>query len=194
MVASRKSDGGTDHLLLLEHPAVVTLGRGADPPETHLRVDSDWLAGQGVEVIHSGRGGQITFHGPGQLVAYPVLGLEEGRRDLHRYLRDLEQVVIDVLQDLGMSGQRLVGKTGVWLGGCKIASIGVRVSGWVTSHGVALNYGDDLTGFDWMRPCGLEGVAMTSLAREGRPVSRDELERRFCQHFQKVFARELRVG
>lgn len=192
LVDQRKADQIEDHLLLLEHPAVITLGRTGDI--AHLKANPDWLAAQGVEVVRTGRGGEITFHGPGQLVAYPILKLEKGRQDLHRYLRDLESVVIDLLADYGLEAARVQGKTGVWAAGKKIASIGVRASSWVTSHGVALNHGQDLRGFDWMTPCGLEDVTMTSLAREGRPVRRDELEKRFCAHFQRIFDRTVTWG
>ena len=189
LVAARKRWEIEDHLLVLEHPPVVTLGRAADIG--HLKVDPAWLEQHGVEVVRTVRGGEITYHGPQQLVAYPILWLEEGRRDLHRYLRDLEQVIIDTLFDFGLSSQRVPGKTGVWVEDRKIASIGVRASSWVTSHGISLNYGEDLSGFEWMTPCGLEGVVMTSLSREGKDVARRDLEKRFCLHFCRIFEREL---
>ena len=189
LVASRKGGQIPDHLLVLEHPPVLTLGRGGDI--AHLKVSPQWLEQRGVPLVRTGRGGEITYHGPQQLVAYPILLLQEGRRDLHRYLRDLEQTVMDTLADFSVTGQRVPGKTGVWVEERKIASIGIRTSSWVTSHGVALNYGEDLGGFDWITPCGLEGVEMTSLAREGAPVGRVELEKRFCLHFQRIFGREL---
>lgn len=185
LVGARQSQQVEDHLLLLEHPPVLTLGRGASPEHVHdLR---------GRPLHRTGRGGEVTYHGPGQLVAYPILLLEEGRRDLHRYLRDLEQVVIEICTDWNLQGERVAGKTGVWVGGAKLASLGVRASRWVTSHGVALNYGPDLSGFAGITPCGLAGVEMTSLSRLLEvAVSREEVEERFCRHFQRIFGRRLR--
>lgn len=186
MVDRRKQGLEPDHLILLEHPPVYTLGKAASLD--FLKSDP---AALGIQLFRTGRGGQITYHGPGQLVAYPILALEPERRDLHRYLRDLEQVVLDLCQDLGLEGQRIPGKTGVWVGSDKLASLGVRASQWVTSHGLALNYGPDLTGFEGIVPCGLEGVKMTSLARLGCEISRQSLEERFCQHFSRIFEREI---
>ena len=169
-------------MLLLEHPAVYTLGRGASLEN---------LKDPSVVPVRTGRGGEITYHGPGQLVAYPVLLLEEDRRDLHRYLRDLEQVVIDLCVEYDLRAGREKGKTGVWLEGKKLASIGVRASSWVTSHGVAINYGLDLSGFEAIIPCGLQGVQMISLSHGGGEVARDDLEDRFCRHFSRIFGREI---
>jgi len=182
LVQRRKRGEIGDQLLLLEHPPVYTLGRGAT---------LEHLKDPGIQPVRSGRGGQITYHGPGQLIAYPILLLEEGRRDLHRYLRDLEQVVMDLCQDYGLPTQRKEGKTGVWCGEGKLASIGVRASSWVTSHGVALNYGPDLSGFAAIVPCGLQGVEMISLSQQVGEVSRADLEERFCRHFSRIFAREI---
>lgn len=182
LVQRRKRGEIEDQLLLLEHPPVYTLGRGAT---------LEHLKDRAIQPVRSGRGGQITYHGPGQLIAYPILLLEEGRRDLHRYLRDLEQVVMDLCQDYGLPTQRKEGKTGVWCGEGKLASIGVRASNWVTSHGVALNYGPDLSGFAAIVPCGLQGVEMISLSQQVGEVSRVDLEERFCRHFSRIFAREI---
>lgn len=182
LVQRRKRGAIEDQLLLLEHPPVYTLGRGASLEN---------LLDSTVVPVRTGRGGEITYHGPGQLVAYPILQLEEGRRDLHRYLRDLEQVIMDLCQDYGVPTERKVGKTGVWCGEGKLASIGVRASGWVTSHGVALNYGADLSGFEAIIPCGLQGVEMISLSQQLGEVSRVDLEERFCRHFSRIFAREI---
>jgi lipoate-protein ligase B len=147
-----------DVLLLLEHPAVVTLGRTARPAHV-LRPD-------GVEVVEVERGGDVTFHGPGQLVGYPILDLGGHRRDLHWYLRALEQALIAALAELGIPGERSPGYTGVWVRGRKIASIGVHVRQWVTWHGFALNVTTDLAAFERIVPCGIPGVVMTSLERE----------------------------
>ncbi|MBX3168495.1 MAG: lipoyl(octanoyl) transferase LipB [Candidatus Eremiobacteraeota bacterium] len=182
LVQRRKHDEIGDQLLLLEHPPVYTLGRGASLEN---------LKDARIQPVHTGRGGEITYHGPGQLIAYPILLLEEGRRDLHRYLRDLEQVVIDLCADYDLRAGREAGKTGVWLDGKKLASIGVRAASWVTSHGVALNYGQDLTGFDPIVPCGLQGVEMISLSQILGEVARDDLEDRFCRCFSRIFGREI---
>lgn len=163
-LVARRIAGGPDALLLLEHPPVYTLGRGGDP--RHL----GRAACGSVPVWRVGRGGEVTWHGPGQLVGYPVLGLTELRRDVHWYLRTLEDVLIAALDDVGVKAGRVPGRTGVWVAGRrKIASIGVAVRRWVTWHGFALNVGADLSGFDAITPCGLTGVEMTSTAREGGP-------------------------
>lgn len=182
LVQRRKSDEIEDQLILLEHPPVYTLGRGAS---------LDNLKDKNIQPVRTGRGGEITYHGPGQMVAYPILKLEEGRRDLHRYLRDLEQVVIDTCADYELEAERSQGKTGVWVGGKKLASIGVRATSWVTSHGVAINYGSDLSPFQAIVPCGLQGVEMISLSQLAGDVSRKELEDRFCQHFSRIFQRQM---
>lgn len=182
LVQRRKRGEIHDQLLLLEHPPVYTLGRGASLEN---------LKDASITPVRSGRGGEITYHGPGQLVGYPILLLEEGRRDLHRYLRDLEQVVIDLCADFDLQAGREPGKTGIWLQGKKLASIGVRASSWVTSHGVAINYGPDLSGFEAIVPCGLQGVEMISLSHVRGEVARDDLEERFCRHFSRIFEREI---
>src|SRR5437879_457647 len=148
-----------DVLLLLEHPPVVTLGRNSHA--THL------LQPAGIEVFEVERGGDITFHGPGQLVGYPILDLRAYKQDLHWYLRTLEQALIDALGMLGITAERNLGFTGVWTRGKKIASIGIHVKQWVTWHGFALNITTDLAHFDRIVPCGIAGVEMTSEAREG---------------------------
>ena len=152
-----------DTLLLLEHPDVITLGAGAS--EGFLRFPGEALARRGYEVRRTNRGGEATWHGPGQLVGYPILDLEPRGRDLHRYLRALEDVLIDGLADLGVPAVRRDGYTGVWLDArSKIASIGVGVRRWVTMHGFALNVCCDLARFDVIVPCGLSGVRMVSMA------------------------------
>jgi lipoyl(octanoyl) transferase len=148
-----------DLLLLLEHPPVVTCGRSSH--EAHL------LQGDGIEVFEVERGGDVTYHGPGQLVGYPILDLTRHKQDLHWYLRTLEQALITALASLGIGGERRPGYTGVWTRGRKIASIGVHVKQWVTWHGFALNVTTDLTDFDRIVPCGIPGVQMTSIEREG---------------------------
>ncbi|HLB10447.1 MAG TPA: lipoyl(octanoyl) transferase LipB [Gemmatimonadaceae bacterium] len=153
-----------DVLLLLEHPPVVTLGRSA---KAHNLVASpELLAARGVELFEVERGGDVTFHGPGQLVGYPIVNLRGHKQDLHWYLRRVEEVLIRALDQIGIAAQRSEGRTGVWTGDRKIASIGVHARDWVTWHGFALNVSTDLSFFDLMVPCGLAGVTMTSVARE----------------------------
>ncbi|HYT04875.1 MAG TPA: lipoyl(octanoyl) transferase LipB [Gemmatimonadales bacterium] len=158
--AQDRIDGQLPHdtLLLLEHPPVVTLGRSSQP--AHL------LSPDGVEVFEVERGGDTTYHGPGQLVGYPIFDLAGYRRDLHWYLRTLEHALIDALAELGIPAERNIGHTGVWTRGRKIASIGIHVKQWVTWHGFALNVTTDLSAFDRIVPCGIPGVEMTSVERE----------------------------
>ena len=153
-----------DVLLLVEHPPVVTLGRGTRP--TSLPIAPAELARRGVEVFEVERGGDVTFHGPGQLVGYPILDLREHRQDLHWYLRSLEDVLIQALGQLDIEADRNPGLTGVWTAGRKIASIGIHVKQWVTLHGFALNVTTDLDPFDLIVPCGIRQVVMTSVAAE----------------------------
>jgi lipoate-protein ligase B len=165
-VARRRIAGEIDEdvLLLLEHPPVVTLGRTAK--EGHLVASPERLRTRGVEVFEVERGGDVTFHGPGQLVGYPILDLKRHRRDLHWYLRQVEEALILSLAELGISGERNGGYTGVWTRGRKIASIGVHARDWVTWHGFALNVMTDLSFFDLIVPCGIPDVQMTSIVRE----------------------------
>jgi lipoate-protein ligase B len=153
-----------DLLLLVEHPPVVTLGRGTKAAS--LPIPPDALRARGVEVFEVERGGDVTFHGPGQLVGYPILDLQCHRADLHWYLRELEGSLIDALATLGVPAERNAGLTGVWTRGRKIASIGIHVKQWVTFHGFALNVTTQLGFFDLIVPCGIQGVVMTSVARE----------------------------
>jgi lipoyl(octanoyl) transferase len=162
LVAERIA-GGADTLLLLEHPPVYTLGRGADP--RHLGL----AAGGPVPVVRAHRGGEVTYHGPGQLVGYPILGLRGLRPDVRWYLRTVEGALVAALARFDVAAGRREGLTGVWVGERKIASIGVALRRWVSWHGFALNVGPDLSGFDRITPCGISGVRMTSVAREGGP-------------------------
>ncbi|HKQ61386.1 MAG TPA: lipoyl(octanoyl) transferase LipB [Candidatus Polarisedimenticolaceae bacterium] len=164
LVAARARDAGSDTLLLLEHAPVITLGRSSDP--AHVLLPAAELARRGIERFETGRGGDVTYHGPGQLVGYPILKLAAARRDAHRYLRELEQTLIAVAGDFGIAAGRIPGLTGVWVGEDKLAAIGVKLStGWITSHGFALNVGRDLSGFGTIVPCGLTGHGVTSLGR-----------------------------
>ncbi|MBM3907355.1 MAG: lipoyl(octanoyl) transferase LipB [Gemmatimonadetes bacterium] len=153
-----------DLLLLVQHPPVITLGRSTK--DGNLLATGELLAARGVELFEVERGGDVTFHGPGQLVGYPIVNLEQHTRDLHWYLRQLEEVLIQALGAFGITGGRTPGKTGVWVGGRKIASIGVHARQWVTWHGFALNVSTDLSYFDLMVPCGIQDVVMTSVERE----------------------------
>ena len=164
LVERRRRGEVPDTLLLLEHPHVVTLGSAGG--REHLLLTPAELAARGIEVHEAGRGGDVTYHGPGQLVGYPVLDLKPDRRDLHAYLRTLETVVIGALRTFGVEGERDESATGVWVRGAKVAAIGIRVSsGWITSHGFAVNANTDLSHFDAIVPCGLHGRPVTSLSR-----------------------------
>ncbi|HEX2601736.1 MAG TPA: lipoyl(octanoyl) transferase LipB [Gemmatimonadaceae bacterium] len=153
-----------DVLLLVEHPNVVTLGRAAK--EKHLVASPEFLQSKGIEVFEVERGGDVTYHGPGQLVGYPIIDLKRHRQDLHWYLRKIEEALINALADYGIPAERDTAYTGVWTRGRKIASIGVHARDWVTWHGFALNVTTDLSFFDLIVPCGIDGVVMTSIARE----------------------------
>ncbi len=187
LVARRRRGEIEDHLLLLEHPHVITLGSGST--EDHLVADAAERERLGIELFETGRGGDVTYHGPGQLVGYPVLDLKPDRRDLHRYLRDLERVLVRALAGFGVTGRRVEGYTGVWVGERKIAAIGVRVSsGWITSHGFALNVSTDLSFFDAIVPCGIADREVTSLTREtGSAVRPEEVEEAVVEAFASVF-------
>jgi len=178
-----------DVLLLVEHEPVVTLGRGTRP--SSLPVSPAVLTSRGIQVVEVERGGDVTYHGPGQVVGYPVLDLRDHREDLHWYLRQLEGVIIAALAELGVSAERNPGLTGVWTRGRKIASIGIHVKQWVTFHGFALNVTTDLSGFDLIVPCGIQDVVMTSVARELGRSDAEELEaasrRAIVARFGKVF-------
>lgn len=177
-----------DVLLLVEHPPVVTLGRRA--ADNKLPASRDFLAARGIELFEVERGGGVTFHGPGQLVGYPILDLRAYRQDLHWYLRQIEEALIRTLATYGVPAERNAGYTGVWTGGRKIASIGVHARSWVTWHGFALNVTTDLSYFDLMTPCGIDGVVMTSVAREvpgAAGVSVEEAGARFAEVFRAVF-------
>ena len=180
-LVARRLDGGPDVLLVLEHPPVYTLGRGADARFLGAAAEGD------IPVVRVGRGGQVTYHGPGQLVGYPILGLCDLRPDVRWYVRGLEEVLIGALADLGIAATRRPGLTGVWVGLRKIGSIGVAIRRWVTWHGFALNVTPDVSGFAAITPCGIDGVVMTSVAREGGPSDLETVAevvvRRFIRHF-----------
>jgi lipoyl(octanoyl) transferase len=189
IVEERQHNRSDDVLLLLEHPHVLTLGaRGG---RSHILASLDELAQRGIDIHETGRGGDITYHGPGQIVGYPILDLKPDRCDVHRYVRDLEDVLIQTAADYGITAARVPGLTGAWVGGEKLAAIGVRIARWVTSHGFALNVGTDLDCFKLIVPCGLADRGVTSLERLlGRPVAREEVEDRLISHFCDVFGRD----
>ncbi len=183
-----------DLLLLVEHPPVVTLGRSSK--DGHLLASPELLAARGVELFEVERGGDVTFHGPGQLVGYPIIDLKRHKRDLHWYLRQVEEALIVALAEYGVAGGRSPGQTGVWVGRRepdgvhtrKIASIGVHARDWVTWHGFALNVSTDLAFFDLIVPCGIAGVTITSVEREtGRQVAMDGVRAAVAAGFAGVF-------
>jgi lipoyl(octanoyl) transferase len=189
LVEDRREGRVGDVLLLLEHPHVLTLGVRGDGGRSHILAEDEILASRGVEVFETGRGGDITYHGPGQLVGYPILDLKPERCDVHRYVRDLEEVLIRVVADYGVIAERIPGLTGVWAKGDKVAAIGVRIARWITSHGFALNVATDLDYFKLIVPCGIADRGVTSLSRlVGRVIDRVEVEDRLIQRFTEVFS------
>jgi lipoyl(octanoyl) transferase len=179
-----------DLLLLLEHPPVITLGRSADP--ANVLAPPAELARRGIAVREAGRGGDVTLHAPGQLVGYPIVDLRARGRDVHRYLRDLEEVLIRALEGWGIRSHRIAGATGVWAGSAKVAAIGVGVKRWVTHHGFALNVDTDLTLFQTIVPCGLVGKEVTAVTRLlGREVEVEEAASRVAAAWPPVFATRL---
>ncbi|OLC44784.1 MAG: lipoyl(octanoyl) transferase [Acidobacteria bacterium 13_1_40CM_65_14] len=191
LVEDRRAERIDDTLLLVEHPHVLTLGVRGDGGRSHILVSDDALAQRGIDVHETGRGGDITYHGPGQLVGYPIVDLSPDRCDVHRYVRDLEDVLIRTAASYGVDAGRADGLTGVWVGRDKLAAIGVRISRWITSHGFALNVTTDLDYFSLIVPCGIADRGVTSLARLlGRPVDRREVEDRIAAHFCTVFDRK----
>lgn len=192
-VAQRKAGVIPDTLLLVQHPHVYTLGSNAKPE--HLLVSRDRLAALGVHVFETDRGGDITYHGPGQLVGYPVIDLTKHRRDIAWYMRSLEEVFIQVAAEFGIQAGRVPGLAGVWVGDKKLVAMGVHISRWVTSHGFAFNVNTDLHYFDWIVPCGLRDKGVTSLSRLlAGPVDIDGVTGRVIQQFGKVFSLEVNVA
>lgn len=190
-----KRDEGPEHLLLLEHPHVYTLGRNADAGD--VLAGPEWLRAKGVEVVECDRGGQVTYHGPGQLVGYPIVNLSPDRRDIRRYVRDLQEVLVQTLADFGVTaeGRQEQSLIGVWVGEEKIASIGVHLSRWITTHGFALNVSTDLSYFTGIIPCGLHQVRMTSVERLlGIAPPLPEVAAAAARHFARIFDRELVVA
>jgi lipoyl(octanoyl) transferase len=186
LVAARKAGEIGDTLLLLEHPKVITLGRGAKSDNVLLSREA--LSERGYELHETGRGGDVTFHGPGQLVAYPILDLKPDREDVRRYVRELEETMIRVCSDHGLVARRLTGLNGAWIGDRKVGAIGVRISQWVTMHGFALNVNTELAAFSAIVPCGIANRGVTSLSGElGHTLLLSEVERQVVVHFAALF-------
>ncbi len=194
LVKERRAGEIPDTLLLLEHPHVLTLGSGWHPE--NVLVSAEERAERGIELFETGRGGDVTYHGPGQLVGYPILDLKPDRCDLHLYLRDLEEVLIGVLADFGLRAGRKEGLTGVWVEDRKLAAIGVRVSsGWITSHGFALNVSTDLSFFGTIVPCGIREHGVGSIAGElGHAVPMEEVEDVVVRSFGRIFGISVAHG
>ena len=179
-------------MLLLEHPDVITLGVKNRSDRSNVLASAAVLAEQGVALFETGRGGDVTYHGPGQLVGYPIIDLKPDRCDVHRYVRDLEEALIGAVADFGIEARRIEGLTGIWTGHDKLAAIGVRISRWVTSHGFALNVATDLSRFGLIVPCGIADKGVTSMAALlGRPVSMDEVRKAVALRLGETFGRTL---
>jgi lipoyl(octanoyl) transferase len=192
LAAARQADEVPDLLLLLEHPPVYTRGRRSQPSE--LPMGEDWYHdAQGIEVCDTDRGGGVTYHGPGQLVGYPIVNLKPYGNDVHAYVRRLERVMVETLRKFGVAAQTIDGLTGVWTtGGRKIGSIGVHISRGVTTHGFAINVNNDLQPFEWIVPCGVEGCRVTSLGRElGGEQDLAQFGEEVAERFAAVYERGL---
>lgn len=189
LVERRRRGEIGDTLLLLEHPPVITLGVKTRNTRTNIIASDAQLADAGVAVFQTGRGGDVTYHGPGQLVGYPIFDLNPHRRDVHKYVRDIEQALIDAVAVFGVRAERADGLTGIWVGQNKLAAIGVRISRWITSHGFALNVSTNLSHFDLIVPCGIQDRGVTALERLlGRPVPMAEVESAVETAFSRVFS------
>jgi len=192
LVERRKQGLIPDQLLLLEHPPVITLGVRTRSDRSHVLESEAALAAKGVGLFETGRGGDVTYHGPGQLVGYPIVDLKPDRCDVHRYVRDLEEVLIRAVDAFGVRAGRIEGLTGIWVGDQKLAAIGVRISRWVTSHGFALNVNTDLSHFGLIVPCGITDKGVTSLERLlGHALPMDEVAETVARQFAALFSAEL---
>jgi lipoyl(octanoyl) transferase len=192
LVEERRAGRVPDLLLLLQHPAVITLGVKGDGGRANIVATDARLAELGIAVHETGRGGDVTYHGPGQIVGYPILDLKPDRCDVHRYVRDLEEVMIRVCADHGVTAGRINGLTGTWIGAEKIGAIGVRLSRWITSHGFAFNVSTDLDHFTLIVPCGISDRGVTSLERATRRLlSFAEVEDALVRRFQEIFERQI---
>jgi lipoyl(octanoyl) transferase len=191
LVEDRRADRVPDLLLLLQHPAVITLGVKGDGGRANIVASEARLAELGIAVHETGRGGDVTYHGPGQIVGYPILDLRPDRCDVHRYVRDLEEVMMRVCADYGVSAGRIKGLTGAWVGAEKIGAIGVRISRWITSHGLALNESTNLDHFKLIVPCGIADRGVTSLEKAtGVRVPVGDVEDTLIRRFSETFERD----
>jgi lipoyl(octanoyl) transferase len=194
LAAARKEGLGADHLLFVEHPHVVTIGRNGH--EENLLAPEEMLRRAGIELYESDRGGDVTYHGPGQIVAYPIMDLREWKRDVGAFVRGIEQVLIDTLGDFGIAAKRIPKLTGVWVGqgenAAKIAAIGVHLSRWVSTHGWALNVSTDLRYFDYIVPCGLR-KPVTSMAALGVRADAEDVKNALAERFGQVFEFEMQA-
>jgi lipoyl(octanoyl) transferase len=194
LVEERRADRIPDTLLLLQHPPVITLGVKARGGRRHVLASPESLRASGVAMYDTGRGGDVTYHGPGQLVGYPILDLRPDRCDVHRYVRDIEEALIQTTSTFGIEASRLPGLTGVWAGGSKLAAIGVRISRWITSHGFAYNVAPNLEHFAWIVPCGISDRGVTSLAvLTGSDIRMSQVEDQVSAAFAAIFDRRLLV-
>lgn len=194
LVEERRAGRVPDLLLLLQHPAVITLGVRSDAARANIVASAERLAGLGIDVCETGRGGDVTYHGPGQVVGYPILDLRPDRCDVHKYVRDLEEVMIRVCGDYGVKAERVRGLTGAWIGADKIGAIGIRISRWITSHGFAFNVSTNLEHFRLIVPCGIADRGVTSLEKAtGRAVAIGEVEDAIARRFSEVFGQDVRL-
>jgi lipoyl(octanoyl) transferase len=194
LVGRRRTGDIPDQLLLLQHPHVITLGTASS--RSHILADESRRRALGIDLVDAGRGGDVTYHGPGQLVGYPILDLKPDRKDVHQYLRDLEAVLVQTLDEMGIRGEPVPDLTGVWVDGRKIAAIGVRISsGWITSHGFALNVSNDLSFFETIVPCGIQDVSVTSVAKElGQLFTVPDILGMVSEAFSEIFGRSILLG
>ena len=196
LVEERKAERVPDLLLLLQHPPVITLGVKGDGGRANIVATPERLEALGISIHETGRGGDVTYHGPGQIVGYPIVDLRPDRCDVHRYVRDVEEVMIRVCADYGVSAGRITGLTGAWVGAEKIGAIGVRISRWITSHGFAFNVSTDLDHFRLIVPCGISDRGVTSLEKalentSGRRVRLTEVEDALVRRFAETFDRQV---
>jgi len=191
-VEKRRAGQIPDVLLLLQHPPVITFGVKGDGGRANVVATPERLAALGIETAEAGRGGDVTYHGPGQLVGYPILDLRPDRCDVHRYVRDIEEVMIRVCAEYGLRAGRIPGLTGTWVGAEKIGAIGIRISRWITSHGFAFNVSTNLDHFKLIVPCGIADRGVTSLERAtGRHIPIADVEASVIRHFAEIFDRQV---
>ena len=192
LVEERRADRVPDLLLILQHPPVITLGVRGDGGRSHIVASADLLDAEGIGIHETGRGGDVTYHGPGQIVGYPIIDLRPDRCDVHRYVRDVEEVMIRTCAEYGVEAGRISGLTGTWVGDDKIGAIGVRISRWITSHGFAFNAATNLAHFALIVPCGIDDHGVTSLEKAtGRTFPVEEVEDVVIQQFAAVFDRTI---